>query len=127
MIYTQVIPHVSGVDVNQAMIRLAMGEPAALAPNTIRRAANIEFMQMPLGTLHRIIGVDEAAAIPGVAVVHFNVAVGEEIEPLGHKDHRPGYVVALADTTKQAIETSLLAKSRISVLVGDAIQPTPVY
>jgi biotin carboxylase len=118
MIYTHVIPHVSGVDVNREMVRMAMGESVSIVPLAMPKAANIEFMRMPTGKLTRIMGVEAAAAIPGIAAVHFNVDVGDQVGPLGHKDHRPGYVVALADTGEQAIDTSLQAKSAISVLMA---------
>ena len=120
MIYSHVIPHVSGVDVNRAMIKMAMGEPVKIEPLAIPKAANIEFMRMPTGILSDIIGVEAAVAIPGVAAVHFNLNAGDHIGPLEHKDHRPGYVVALADTTEEVIEISLRAKSLITVkIVGN--------
>ena len=49
MIYTHVVPHVSGVDANRAMIRLAMGEAIEVAPLATPRAADIEFLRMPPG------------------------------------------------------------------------------
>lgn len=126
MIYSHVIPHVSGVDVNRAMIRAAMGESVSIEPAAEPRAANIEFMRMPDGMLSGIMGAEQAAAIPGIAAIHFNVNVGDRIEALGHKDHRPGYVVALADSSEQAIDISLQAKSRISVLMAGNVEPMPV-
>lgn len=126
MIYSHVIPHVSGVDANQAMIRMAMGESVSIQPRALPKAANIEFMRMPEGKLSRIMGVEAAAAIPGVAAVHFNVQVGDQIGLLGYKDHRPGYVLALADTGAQAIDISLAAKSQISVLMAGHYESTLV-
>ena len=124
MIYSHVIPHVSGVDANQAMIRTAMGESVRIQPLALPKAANIEFMRMPEGKLSQIMGVEAAAAIPGVAAVHFNVQVGDQIGLLGSKDHRPGYVLALAVTGAQAIDISLRAKSEITVLMAGCNEST---
>ncbi len=115
MIYSHVVPYVSGVDVNREMIRLAIGDPIRIEPMAFPKAANIEFIRMPTGILSEIIGVTAAAAIPGVAAIHFNVDVGAEIGPLEHKDCRPGYLITLADTAPQAIASALKAKSLISV------------
>ncbi|MGA7179639.1 MAG: ATP-grasp domain-containing protein [Thiobacillaceae bacterium] len=126
MIYTHVIPHVSGVDVNRAMIRMAMGESVRIDPLEMPKAANIEFMRMPAGKLSRIMGMEAAAAIPGVAAIHFNVGGGDHVGPLEHKDQRPGYVVALADTGEEAIDISHQAKSRISLLMAGNAEPIAV-
>lgn len=125
-IYSHVVPHVSGIDVNTAMIRWAMGESTNIEPPAIAKAANIEFIRMPDGELSQIIGAEAASAIPGVAAVHFNVHAGDRIGPLGYKDHRPGYVVALADTAAEAIDISLRAKARISVLMAGQERPVRV-
>jgi biotin carboxylase len=127
MIYTHVVPHVSGVDANRAMIRLAMGEAIEVAPLATPRAADIEFLRMPPGRLCEIRGAAEAAAVPGVAAVHFNVAAGDVVGPLGHKDHRPGYVVALADTAAQAVAAALQAKATIGVVMAGAAAPVAVF
>ncbi|MGO8754183.1 MAG: ATP-grasp domain-containing protein [Gallionellaceae bacterium] len=126
MIYSRVIPHVSGVDVNKAMVLMAIGDSVSINPSAIPKAANIEFMRMPAGKLSRIMGVEAAAAIPGVAAIHFNVNVGDQIGPLAHKDQRPGYVVALADTGEQVIDISLRAKSSISVFMAGSEESVAV-
>ncbi len=127
MIYSHVIPHISGVNVNEAMIQMAMGRSISIDPLPIFRAANIEFIRMPAGHLSQIMGVETAAAIPGVAAIHFNVTIGDRIGPLGHKDHRPGYVVALADTSAQVIDISQQAKSKISVLMADSKELVAIH
>lgn len=75
MIYTHVLPEVSGVDANRAMIRLAMGAPVAMAARR-GRAVNIEFLDLPEGVLTALEGVDACARQPGVLGLHFSVPVG---------------------------------------------------
>jgi len=115
MIYTHVVPHVSGVNVNRAMIQQALGEAVGIDPLPVPKAANIEFLSMPPGRIAEIVGVDAAAAVPGVVAIHFNLQIGDEVGPLEHKDRRPGYVVSLADTAAQAIDSALRAKFLLRV------------
>jgi biotin carboxylase len=118
MIYTHVLPQVSGVDANEAMIRLAMGESAAIKV-TRHRAANIEFFHLPQGVLAALEGQEDCACQPGVLALHCNVAVGDRIGPLWAKDDRPGYIVAGGDTAESAIATSLAAKSCLRARIGE--------
>ena len=127
MIYSHLIPHVSGINVMRAMIELAMGDLPAIEPATVPRAANIEFIRMPPGRLAEIFGVNAAAALPGVAAIHFNVQVGEQIGALDDKDCRPGYVVALANTAAQVIDVSRRAKSLLSVRMDGTAGPVAVF
>lgn len=119
MIYTHVLPHVSGVDANRAMIALAMGERPAILPSR-SKAAIIEFFGMPEGTLAAIEGREEAARLPGVLGMHFNIAVGDRIGALNNKDDRPGYIVTGGETADAAIEAALTAKACLRVRIrGD--------
>jgi len=120
MIYSHVIPYISGVNANREMIQLAAGESIAIKPQPIPRAANIEFIRLPPGRISEIIGIEAAAAVPGIAAIHFNLGIGEQVGALEHKDRRPGYVVALADTASEVIDIALRAKSLISVRMDDA-------
>lgn len=115
MIYTHVVPHVSGVNVNQAMIAQALGEPLRIDPLPVPRAANIEFFSMPRGKIAEIAGAAAAAAVPGVAAIHFNLQPGDEVGPLEDKDCRPGYVVSLANTAAEVIAIARHAVSLIRV------------
>jgi biotin carboxylase len=125
MIYTHVLPDVSGVDANRAMIELTMGERPTILP-TRSKAANIEFFGMPEGALAAIEGGDEAARLPGVLGMHFNLAVGDHIGPLSNKNDRPGYIVAGGETADAAIEAALTAKSYLRVRMQGDDRPLPV-
>jgi len=118
-IYTHVIPHISGVNVNKAMVEFAMGENVTIEPDETRRAANIEFFQLPHGVIADIEGIDDAARQPGIVAMHCNIAIGDRLGSLSNKDDRPGYLVAVADTSQEAINLSIAAKSRIRIHVAD--------
>lgn len=126
MIYSHIVPYISGVNANREMVQWAIGESIAIKPRRTPRAANIEFIRMPPGRLSEIIGIEAAAAVPGVAAIHFNLGVGEQVGALEHKDRRPGYVVALADTAREVIDISLQAKSLLSVRMDEGQDPVAI-
>ena len=116
MIYSHVLPHVSGVDAIGASIACALGDAVAAAP-TCRRAACIEFFRLPCGQLAELTGVAQAAEVAGVAAVHVNVAPGDTISAMHEKDDRPGFIVALAETAEQAVDIAQRARSLIRARV----------
>ncbi|MDP1650476.1 MAG: ATP-grasp domain-containing protein [Rubrivivax sp.] len=126
-IYRHVLPHVSGVDAMSTVIRLAMGEPVRLQPSPIRRGASIDFLRMPEGRLTRIEGAEAAAQEPGIAALHFNVGAGDTVGPLLHKDDRPGFIVALAETSDAAVDCAERAKAHLRVFMGSTGDPVPVH
>ena len=124
MIYTHVLPRISGVDANRAMISLAMGARPSVLPSR-HTAANIEFFGMPEGVLAAIEGIEEAAGMPGVLGMHFNLGIGDRVGPLSKKDDRPGYIVGGGETVADAIAATLTAKSclRVRMQGDDHSQP----
>lgn len=121
-IYTRVVPHIAGVDANRAMIDFAMGRPVGIGPAEVRRAANIEYLRIPEGVVAAYGGLEDAASVPGVALIHLNARPGERVGGLADKDDRPAYLVVLGDTRDQVLEASSEAKARIRVSLqgGDA-------
>jgi biotin carboxylase len=126
MIYRHVLPHVTGVDAIATVIRLAMGEPVQLEPFPARRGASIDFLRMPEGTLSGIEGAEAAAQEPGIAAVHFNVVAGDRIGPLLQKDDRPGFIVALAETSEAAVACAERSKAHLRVVMDGAGDAVPV-
>jgi len=125
-IYTHAVPHVSGVDLNRAMIRFAMGEAVSIAPREVPLAASIDFMRAPAGVVAEILGGREASMAPGIAAVHFNATVGDRMGALGAKDDRLGFVVALADSLSEAIARAEAATAQIRVRMEGGTMPVPV-
>ena len=123
LIYGQVIPHVSGVDVNRAMIDLAMGQRPVIAPLATRRCANIEFLRMPAGRVEGVLNVAQAAAVADVAAIVFNVAPGDQVGAIDDKDQRPGYIVALSDASRAAIAACAQARALLRVRMQGVDQP----
>lgn len=122
MIYPIVLPHVSGIDVMSAVMRVAMGGRVELAPLERRRAACVDFPELPCGVVEGVEGVESARAVPGVAIVHLAVAPGSVTVPWRQKDDRPGFVVALADDADEAARRAALALDALQIRVRPAEQ-----
>lgn len=125
MIYSRVLPHVSGVDAIEASILLALGLPAHTAA-TRRRAACIEFFRLPEGIFGELLGVEQALGEPGIAAVHLSRAPGDQVGVLRHKDDRPGFVVALADGESEALAAASRAVGHLRVQMAGAQAAQPV-
>ena len=123
LIYRRVIPHVSGVDVNRAMIDLAMGQRPLIAPQKDKRCANIEFLRMPAGRFDGVLNLALAAAAPDVAAIVFNVTPGDDVGALDDKDQRPGYILALSDSSSNAIAACERARALMRVRMQGVSQP----
>ena len=118
LIYPRVLPHVSGIDVMRAAIELALGrKPVGVRPDGQGRGANIEFLRAGPGLLRAVDRLDEARALPGIDAIHLNVLPGQELHRLTHKDHRLGFIVALAASAEEAFKSSRMAAEHLDIRV----------
>lgn len=83
----------------------------------MRRCANIEFLRMPAGRFEAMCHVDQASAVADVAAIVFNVAPGDAVGAVNDKDQRPGYVVALSDSSSAAVAACTSAKAMMRVRI----------
>lgn len=125
-IYTHLIPRISGVEVGRCTIDAAMGRPVSVRPRFPPMAGNIEFLRLPAGILQRIDGFDEARSLPGVVVVHLNVTPGSAVATPVVKDDRPGHIVTVGSTAREAVARGLAAKRRLRVLMAGDVEPIPL-
>ena len=116
-IYPVVLPHVSGVDAMRAAIDLALGRPCSLQPHPVPRAANIEFLRAPSGRIVAIDGLDIARAVPGVALLHLNLQVGDRSGVWLDKEQRLGHVITLAEIAEDAMAAGARAAKALQVRV----------
>lgn len=116
LIYPTVLPHVSGVHAMDAAIDLALGRRPVPAPQTRRRGAQVRFLRAAVpGRIRAIRGVEPARAMPGIAAVRINQAVGDLTGSLRHKDDRLGFVVALGDDGADADRLAAAAAAVIEI------------
>lgn len=114
-IYPLVLPHVSGVDAMACAIDLALGRPVDVQPLQRGPGANIEFLRCGAGRVESIQGLADAAALPGVALVHLNRQAGQDVGALADKDQRLGHVVTLAADAADAVRAGARAARLIRV------------
>jgi carbamoyl-phosphate synthase large subunit len=99
-ISSDVVTLMSGIDSNELLIRMALGEPiSSIKPAQHDRVAVLDFFEFMPGKVTDVYGVRQAAAIDGVASIGINVRQGEEINPASDDRTRHGYVIAYADTS----------------------------
>ncbi|MFB7918539.1 ATP-grasp domain-containing protein [Streptomyces sp. NPDC056061] len=85
------IQHALGIDVWAALLDIALGRPAALAPTT-RRYATVRFVTSPrAGRLTSLSGFP--ATGPGVPFVRLRAAIGSTVHEPGANSHRLGSFV----------------------------------
>lgn len=127
LIYRMVIPHISGVDVNRAVIEQSTGHAPQIQPMARSRCALIDFVRLPPGRLDAWHGAEIARQIPGVGAVRLDLAVGENVGALTDKGGRPGYIVALGETSEEVFKSSAAAKSMLSATMNGRLDPIPVF
>ncbi len=102
------------------MVHLALGERVLVEPPARTRAGNVEFFRAPVGRMAAIEGIEAAASMPGIAAIHCNLKPGDLVGGLSQNADRLGFVVALADTSQEALDRAMGAKSRIRLrMEGD--------
>ncbi len=95
-----------GVDLNGAAIAAALGSAvrAELPQGPRCGGACVLFLVAPVGTLLRVEGVEEAAALAGVRRVRVYRRPGWRFRPLRRGADRAGAVLAVGDTRAEALE-----------------------
>ena len=101
-ITTHLVPLSTGIDMIEATIRIACGEPVDIEQKTVKGSA-IRYFNPSAGKIKEILGVDDALAIVGVQEISFVKHVGDTVGKIGSSTDRAGFVIAQADTPMEAI------------------------
>jgi biotin carboxylase len=123
---TELIRAVYGVDVLEAAILVALGEPVALAPRPPRTIALLHVLQVDeAGVLTQVEGVELAARHPAVAHVELLRGVGSAVEPYTQAANKLGYVVVTGaePAAAEAALAEVLDAIKLRVRPGTARQP----
>jgi len=117
-VYTHIAPYLSGVPIPELYIRYCMGDDVAWPiPVPGRRAALLEFFEIPVGVVRSIEGVEAAAKLPGVADLALELTVGQRFGGADNDRARPGYVVAFGETRDEVRAIAARARATIRVEV----------
>jgi biotin carboxylase len=123
---TELIRAVYGVDVLEAAILVALGEPVALATRPPRTIALLHVLQVDeAGVLTQVDGVELAARHPAVAHVELLRGVGSAVEPYTQAANKLGYVVVTAaePAAAEAALAEVLDGIKLHVCPEGARQP----
>ena len=101
-ITTHLVPLSTGIDMIKATIDLALGNIPDITPKKDMASA-IRFIKGPVGVIKSIDGVEEAKKIEGVFEVTVTKGGGDTIEDIHSSTDRVGYVIAQAQSSKDAI------------------------
>ncbi len=118
------VRHAVGVDLVEVALRFALGEevadeiarPQFLQPLAIR-FLTAEPGPLPTGCVTRIGSLEPVLAADGVVQAATYLQVGETIRPVRLDGDRRGYVIALADTSTDALARAEAATRLLSVEV----------
>src|SRR5262249_14551795 len=116
------VRHAVGVDLVEVQLRMALGEelPDELVFPRFRQALAIRFLTAQPGPLRpgkvtRIGPLDSVLAAPGAVQADTYLVEGETIRPVRVDGDRRGYVIAIADTTVEALERAESAARLVDV------------
>ncbi|MBA2741060.1 MAG: ATP-grasp domain-containing protein [Actinobacteria bacterium] len=118
------VRHAVGVDVVEVAVRQALGEdvPDELALPSFEQPLAIRFFTaspgpLPTGRVVRIGDLGLVLAADGVVQAETYLEVGETIRPVRRDGDRRGYVIAVADDSREALRRAEEAASRFDVEV----------
>ena len=115
-ITTHLVPLSTGVDMIKATMDICLGQTPDIEPR-FQKGSAIRFFDVPCGTITAIDGVEEAKAIPGVKEISFTKQIGDTVGEIGASGDRMGFVIAQANSAKQAVAACENALVKTCVVV----------
>ena len=115
-ITTHLVPLSTGVDMLEATIKLACGDEPKLE-SKFNQGSAIRFLNVPMGTIINVEGIDEAKGIEGVKQIFLTKNVGDIVGEIGSSTDRVGFVIAQANTAEEAINICEQAIKKIKFTV----------
>jgi biotin carboxylase len=114
--------HAVGVDLVEIALRQALGEvvPDELVRPRRQQPLAIRFLTaepgpLPTGTVRSVTGLDRVLAFPGVVQADLFLEEGEEVRPVRLDGDRRGYVIAIGETSLEALERAEAACKLLEV------------
>jgi biotin carboxylase len=116
--------HAVGVDLVEIALRQALGEeiPDELVRPRRQQPLTIRFLTaepgpLPAGKVRSVSGLERVRAFPGVVQADVFLSEGEEVRPVRLDGDRRGYVIAVGETSLEALERAEAACRLLDVEV----------
>jgi len=119
-VYTDIIPHVTGVNGVEAQIRILFGETPDLRPKMPLKGACIKFFSSEnKGVIKEIRNFAEVASHPEINEIQIYVKPGERVNPLTCGSDRLGHVIVLSETRERAVSLADYATDRVKFAIEE--------
>ncbi len=112
-VYTDIIPHISGVDTLLVQIKLLLGEPVVIKKLIDNKAVCLKFLDDKTGILKDVCGVGRAKKIKGVHEVKIYPKIGDKVRKLTCGADRLGHIIVFGDTHHEVVDMAKKAKEYI--------------
>jgi cysteine synthase A len=117
---TDLLPHLTGIDLLAARVRQASGHDVKLPPVQQELVGILRFFEFEAGIVRGISGLEEAAAEPGVLHIEFGPTIGTVLSEPRSGDQRPGFVLAAAASRDEAIKLGNKVMSTVRLDIDPA-------
>jgi biotin carboxylase len=113
-----IVPHISGLETYDLVIRRLLGERITL-PRPLARAAILEFFQFRPGPVLAVEGVKECLDEGLAHQLDVPYAAGSTVHAATDDRNRPGYLIALGDNRDQVDAQADAIKKRVRIRYAD--------
>ncbi|MFF1560698.1 ATP-grasp domain-containing protein [Streptomyces sp. NPDC058279] len=120
---TQLIREATGVYLQREVVRLHAAQQADLTATRSRAAASRYLAARGTGILTSIGGADLARRVPGVVDVDLEAHPGDTVRPAENNLDLLGYVVAVGDTTGDAVRRAEAALGQLTPVIDGSGVP----
>jgi biotin carboxylase len=114
-LYSDIAPHLSGVDAPGVNIEFAMGGRPRVQPTAIRRAANLQFFEFAPGKVRAIHGLEAARQLPGVHEILLEFGIGDVLARPDDDRSRSGLMIVFGEEREAVLQTSRLVEQTVRV------------
>lgn len=116
-ISSDIVPIMSGVDSNEMLIRMALGEKVPLPrPQTTQRCAVLKFLHFEPGVVDDIQGLEQIRRMEGVVDIAMNFRKGQAIAPMRDDRSRQGYYIAYGPNQETLVELQNRVERTLHIL-----------
>ncbi|MCH2203937.1 MAG: ATP-grasp domain-containing protein [Fuerstiella sp.] len=110
-----ILPAITGVDLNELLVREALGDSFEVSPLEHSRAAKLVFFIFRSGRVSTIEGIEAAAAVAGVEHLQMLIRPGDDIGPPESGAGRHGFGIFVGDDIQSVDEIHAECLSKLKI------------